>query len=489
MWEFFPISDAHFYLATVAILALCVLLFWAVGYDPRRAGRYLRSNARAVVLNALLVVAAVHALMLAPPPPADAYCVENHRVWGPMVMVQTCDSYDFVRTARHPGRLSMPGSDRQSRPLEIMVASLLTLVEVPNPESRSHSAPAETFDPFERKHDATPCQNCLQSYLGYPYGWPLQPGWLPYVIINFVLLLVSLMIFRRLNDPATVAAEAAVGLLGTFLIFNDVVKGFFWSAHTQMWNVLVPLISISLSLSLMRRPERDWRFMAAAGLLLGIGTLAYASLLICVPAAVAAIALGFRGRRERPRLPALFGKLCLFAAAYAAPTLIWIAVIKRKTGIFYSHEVEAFREYVWMLDSWRAGGAQALLRQTQVFVGQFLVNLWDVSWPVLVLLALALVAGALSPRRLRETIRQRSQILVASSVTLVLCLGFFALMGFYRNRLAFNAAVPLIVCASVIFTGLLERAPRRQAVVTVLLVAAAACGYITLALVRVTWPY
>ena len=449
----FPISDAAFYLATPVVLGLVVFLFRVVGYDPHRAPDYLRRNARWIALNAVLVIVAAHALMLAPPPPPGSPCAESHRVWGPLEMVVSCDSYEFVADASHPGRLSITNSYRQTRPLGIMVASLLTLAERP------------------------------------PYVQLLQPGWLSFVILNFVLLLVALVLFRRLNAPASSAAAVAVAVLATFLTFNDVVKGFFWSAHTQMWNVLLPLISIALSLAFLRRPERSWRFMTATGALLGIGSLAYASLLVCLPVTITSIALGFWINHERPPLLSLFGKLCLFLGAFAAPMMIWTSIIKRTTGSFYYAETQCCRMFVWILDSWKAGGAQALQRQTQAFLGDFLIHLWHVLWPALVLLAITLLVGIMSPPRLKATIRERSLTLAAAAITLVVCLGFFALIGFYRHRLAFPVVVPVLVIASVIITALLERMPKKETVVTILLVVIAAGGFITSALVRITWPY
>jgi hypothetical protein len=102
---------------------------------------------------------------------------------------------------------------------------------------------------------------------------------------------------------------------------------------------------------------------------------------------------------------------------------------------------------------------------------------------------MVLLAGLASPSQLRAVIQARSRILLACVITSVLCLGFFALVGFYRTRLAFNVVVPVLVAASVIATGLLERQPRGLAVTTVLLITMAAAGYVASALSRVTWPY
>lgn len=448
------------YLATLAALAFCVFLFWIVGYDIRRAPRYLLNNWRWLVLSALLIIVATHALLLAPAPPAGSHCVETQHVCGPLNMVLSCDSYQFVESARNPGRLLEYRSWNQARPLGVVAASLLTLIE-----SR------------------------WANVAGYPYGVKHQPGWLSYVILNFVLLLIALMLFRRLNAPVSTTGAAVVVVLCVFLVFNDVVKGFFWSAHTQMWNVLMPVISISLSYTFLRRPIRSRLFMTATGLLLGIGFLAYGSLMICVAAAIVSIGLGAWINRERPSWAALIGNYLLFLLAFAAPVLIWIALVRRASGYFFSPEAEIFRQFVWMLDSWRAGGITALLSQTRIFFSEFLLHFANVVWPAVALLAIVLVIRILSPDRFCETIKQRSLTVTAAGITLVISAVFYALMGFYRNRLEFNVVMPLLVIASVLLTGVIERLSRNQTILTMTTVVLVAAVFVVSALVRVTWPY
>jgi hypothetical protein len=452
------IANEWFYLATVVILALCVLLFRFAGYDVSAAPSYLRSNARWIAFNSLLIVAAAHALMLAPVPPAGTHCVESRRLWGPLTMSVTCDSHVFATVARHPRGLAEPLSFRQGRPLMVMAASVLTRAE-----------------------------------LRYRH---LQPEWFSYVILNFVVLLVALMVFVHLNRPTGTAATVAVAALVTFLVFNDVVKGFFWSAHTQMWNVLMPLMSIALAQALLQQPDRSWRFMTASGALLGIGALAYGSLVVCAAAAIAAIALGFWVHGKRPRLPTAIGKIGLFVAAFVSPTLLWVGLVTIKNGAYHTSEFHECRQLVWIYDYWVAGGPIALENlqtcgkrlQTDWFLGEFLDHLQAVAWPGLVLLAVAVAVGIASPPRLKATLRGRAPTLIAAAVTLILCLGFFLALGVYRNRLEFNIVVPVIVMSSVVITGLLERMPRKQAVATIVLVIVAAGGCAAAALVRLG-PY
>ena len=457
-------TNTQFYWAIAIIITCCLALFWIVGYEIQRAPRYLFGNARWIITNALLILAAVHAILLAPPPPPATHCAETLHVSGPLYMVLSCDSKKFVSAAREPRLLLTYRWWNQARPLAPMAASLLTL--------------AESADPDKQR-----------SILGRPYGVPSQPGWLPYVVFNFVLLLVALMLFKRFNAPGTITSSVATITLSTFLVVNDVVKGFFWSAHTQMWNVLMPLICIALSYSFLRQPVRSWGFMIALGLLLGIGFLVYGSLIVCTIAVIVAVAVGLRLNRDATSRGSLVVKLLLFLVAFAAPALVWITIVNRTVGFFFSPEAEIFRQFVWVWDGWLEGGVGGIRRYAQTFFLQFTFHFANVLWPALILLAIVLVIAKIYPAQIRETIQVQSLTLGAAGITLGVCLIFFGLMGFYRNRLEFNIVAPVLVIASVLISGVVDRLPRKQSLLTMTVVILAAIASIGSALMRVTWPY
>jgi hypothetical protein len=418
------------------------------------------ADVRWAAISTVLVAVAAFALLFAPAPPDGSDCVYTYRLSGSMRMVMSCDSDEFIVVAQHPERLLEKDSYRQSRPLVPAAAALMTRVE----------------PSFVRRRitEDTP---------------PHEPGWLSYVALNLVVLVGALAIFRRLIAPPSTLGTAAVGILTAFLLFNDVVKGFFWSAHTQMWNVLMPLIAISLSRTQLDRPERSWRFIVTTGLLLGLGALAYASMLVCAISAAISIPVGFWINRQRPAPAPLMLQSGLLLGAFAVPTLIWIAIVTSTAGGFSISEAKEFHEFIWILERFREGGTPALLAQSAVFAAEFGTRLWEALWPVLVLLMMVLIPALASPSHLAAVLRGRSRLLLACAITSILCLGFFGAIGFYRTRLAFNVVIPLVVGASAIITSMLERQSRGLAFTTVLLAGSTAAGYIASALLRITWPY
>src|ERR1019366_10797319 len=77
------------------------------------------------------------------------------------------------------------------------------------------------------------------------------PAYLAYIALNIAILLAAFFVLRLIvrpwmsHDGATRIIIAASGLV---LIAYDVVKAFVWSPHTQMFNILVPVLALYATL-------------------------------------------------------------------------------------------------------------------------------------------------------------------------------------------------------------------------------------------------
>jgi len=445
----YPISSGALYAGTVLALCAILALGAALGLTPRRCLRWVRTHWRLTALYTVAALVAVHLIFLAPPVKPGHPCATVVDLSDTLSYGVSCDSDEFIRVARHPGAISVEDSFRQGRPLQSLVAALGAFVEDPHPDRHGSTT-----------LDSAGCTQCLQSAIGNPYDYENQPGWLPYVLLNFVQLLAAVLIFDRLLRRRGTGVNLPVLLLAVLLLANVVSKNFFWSAHTQIWNVLLPVICVAACAALVREPERDWRYMGAVGLLVGFGTLAYGSVIVIVPALIIAAALG-----RRLGGAALFSResvkpTAALTAGAVAPLLAWVALI------------------VWITDALKDGGVGRLIDEAAAMLGDFWSVLWPVMWPPLLLLAVMLVIARAAGVSVREIAESRRELLLAIGATLVVCLPFFALQGFYRERLAFNLAVPVIVAVGVVALELTARARRPYVVVVNLALAYAALGYL-----------
>lgn len=480
----YPISEGVLFAGTICVLALAGWLLAVVGLPPRRILTWLRTHWRLTALYSVVVLVGVHLLFLAPPPKHGTQCVEtDHPFIHSLSFTINCDSLIFEDLARHPQKLAARDQFFQDRPLQPLVAALLTRVEDPGGE-RSPPHPG-------------PCRGCLERLIGYPYGskgQPGQPGWLPYVFINFLELVVALILFDRLLRGGTRFCLPVL-LLGLLLIFNEPVKNFFWSAHTQMWNVLMPLLSIAACAALVRQPARGWRYMGALGLLIGIGALAYASVVVIAPAVVLAEIVGCR-LKHVPVLTRRFGlSVVLLAAGTIGPFLAWASLVRAVSGGFLDAATKYYGEYVWISHALRLGGLSELLHQTEIYLGflhqpasyygQFAPDLFVMLWPALLILVFLAEIGYAGRVRWHDLTEARRDVLVGVGATLLICLPFFALQGFYRDRLEFNFTVPVIVTAGLAALEIRRLTPRRSFAVAVnVVLAIGAAAYIVTALTK-----
>jgi hypothetical protein len=463
----YPISAGVLYVGTIVTLGVIAALFVAIGFTPRRCLRWLKDHVWLTALYTGLTLVVVHLLFFAPPVGPKHFCAYVVHLNDTLSFGLSCDSDEFIRIARHPGEISREGSFRQGRPLIPMVAALGTLVEHPSLDRHTKPAP-----------DVSGCTGCLQSALGVPYQYLNQPGWLPYVFLNLVVLVVAVLTFDRLVRRTGTGVSIPVLLLSVLLLANVVTKNFFWSAHTQMWNILMPIACVTACAAIMRNPERSWQFMSAVGLLIGLGTLAYGTIVLLLPAIVLAGAVGRRLRGERVLTSAAALAAVVATVGTLIPPVAWRVLLVERTGRYYDPETRDYRQFVWMWDAFKDGGVTRLLNQTDTMLREFWPHLWVVSWPPLLLLGVVLLITGIAQLSLHEIAVSRREEFLAVAVTLLLALPFFALQGFYRDRLAFNVAVPIVIAVGLIAVEVTRMAPRAHAVALNVALGCGALGYL-----------
>jgi hypothetical protein len=156
--------------------------------------------------------------------------------------------------------------------------------------------------------------------------------------------------------------------------------------------------------------------------------------------------------------------LASFLAAFAAPQLAWIGAVELKTGSYYSHEIEAYHQIVWIKETLGQGPV--------TFLDAFAANqasFGAATWPVVVwpLLLLAVIVAFRTTGKSRATASLVSidrPLLRGSAITLVGFGVFLALLGFYRQRLSWSLVPPLLVIGALLLTDVgTESTPARRA--------------------------
>ena len=357
-----------------------------------------------------------------------ATCSQDVRFSPALGFPWNCDSPIFVALAQRPVALFDrvgPGKTWQSRPLFIAAGAL----------SRAWMLTALDF-----------------LRLDIPLHARVEPieaaGWLGYLLINVLLVAGAIFLFRRalaeLSVPAATLAAAT-----TFLVANHVVKTYFWTPHTQMFNIFIPVFTLFLASRTLdgtreHAPAREY----ATLLLLGVACLLYGSFLTV--GGVYAAAIAWRRRRGEPKWPGAFLDFARRAPIVLLPTVGWIAFVRRVTGTFYSHETAKWDEFVWPYKEYARNGLPSLVRRAFTYQQHFVdITLGELAVPlaILILLLVLAIGAKIDVRRFRPI---STRLVRACLLALAFNAVFYAGLGFYSGRLSWNLYPEVLVIAVVL---------------------------------------
>ena len=412
----------------------------------------LRSRLREILVAGLLVTIAVGLFLFQPlPEPSELeYCGTPTHVWGPLNVFVNCDSGEFLLLAKHPSLLLTPAHrTRQNRPLYAALGwTLAWPLRALGVESIGR-----------RVLGAEPIGRTGRLYGDY------LPEYGGFLLLNWVLLVASVVLFTRLLDAQSPVAIRALLPLAVLLV-NEVTKAFFWTPHFQIFNVFIPVASIAL-FRWQLSPSRivTWRAAAAIGLLLGVGNLAYGAFALTAGGAALCLVIGER------KLP----KAILLLALFFLPLAAWIAFVTARTGAFYSEEIARFRQFVWLADG-AFRGIGPFGTAVSENLSTYLTMLAEVVIGPALMLGVAIAAARIAGGRSRPTDRERPTARAIAVYVLVDVL-FFAFLGFYRTRLAWTI-VPALLLILGREIGRLERTvPARAGLAVKMGVVGIAVGY------------
>ena len=268
-----------------------------------------------------------------------------------------------------------------------------------------------------------------------PYR-PHAPEFLAYLTINLALMIAALLMLTSMIEQAS-RARAGTELLFVFVALgvNDVTKMFLRTPHVQIYNLFVGCLTVFLAIRLIERDRPlDAREAVWLGLAISMGVLIYGAFLIPLLCVILIQLAWYR----RPLIAALF------ALAAVLPYAAWVAALRAMTGRFYSHEIESFRQFVWILDCAKIG-----TELCAPVIGINLQHFFNAASAVLIVPFLLLcgcrIAGFIWPVPSPVPPDRLRAIGLATALTFGVTAVFLAAMGFYRERLAWLLVPPVLV--------------------------------------------
>lgn len=377
------------------------------------------------MLYSIIIASMMSAFLAAPPLDgrrAQELCVEQRMFVRGLGYLYNCDSYEFVRLAGDPGGLFLEtGKLWQSRPAYVWIGA----------------AAAVPFQLLNRLFERIATSRLFARDW---YQSPINPYYAGFVFFNLVVLVVAAALFIRLSAARDSVAHAILPL--SVLGMNGITKGFFWTPHLQILNVLIPVLAVAASSRILTLPAGKRReYLAAVGLLSGCASLIYGSFVLVPVAATVALLVA----DQRPTGFSGIGSAVAALMLFALPLVVWRVIVVAEAGDFYMHETVAYRQFVWIIDATRSGGgalASALLTNLSLFARTLLIALAIPVASVLVVKGLAQRVAPPSSRK--DMILQRAVLSFY-----VAAVPFFALVGYYAPRLSWQLVPPLLLLLSI----------------------------------------
>ena len=395
--------------------------------------------------------------LLSPKPNGRKFCGETVQLARRLSFPLNCDSMEFIDEAIMPSSLLKRGSERQERPLFVTAAAVPTQLLIhsrfwrliPEHIINSISASPAFHDHYAKHHLSI-------AWSEYPHD--SLCAYVSYIALNGIVVIGSLLLFNWLTI-GTWKFNGTVVAFASLLLATDVVKAFFWSPHTQMFNLLVPLGAVLLCEALIRVPNRSLRSMWTFGFVTGIFTLAYGSFPVLILAGLFGLASHLVAQKDRILWSRFGAQSLALIAGLVLPSGIWITLCKVVAGEYHNRELSVYHQFIWIWESARLGWSE-LLWQSEQHCQQFIAALLPVLYFPLLLLFGTVLFGVALRVPVRLIYRERSSTFIAIAFTTFVCLIYFYLLGTYRERLALNIVLPLILASAILAVGIVERVAR-----------------------------
>lgn len=390
------------------------------------------------LLSLVILIVIVVSFLFSPSPLSHHKYHGKHMSFGNYIgFTINGDSWDYIDAASRPGIILSQEHTRTARPLFVLAGSTMGFPIYCTGQLINKLIP-----------DSQRLTNHQVTYISYFLG---------FLILNFVVLAGALWILSSIFSTSLKLNLLQHSALVIFCCAPPVVKTFFWTPHQQMFYLFTPVFGIWLGSKII---QKGYKHYLISNLLAGILVLAYANFFFLAPLWILAYAWSEKKHgtplRAKWFLRCGAGLLILFS-----PSLFWMLLVVMVNGSYYLHEVEHFRQFVWLLDIFTVPFNE-YVHQVTLNVANYLKTLVEVGrefW-LLWIGGIGVLVSVLLRGSSKEINNYQKKIIILSLISLICTLLFFGLMGYYKPRLTVTiipSLAVLIFAATNSFPGYLRK--------------------------------
>jgi hypothetical protein len=267
---------------------------------------------------------------------------------------------------------------------------------------------------------------------------------LGFLILNIIILSISTILTIKILSPKNTLQRLVTIFVILIMVNNPVTRAFFWTGHQQIFHLLIGPLTIFLILHIYNKNLKQYLLN---GFALGLGILAYGGFITSVLSIFFIICIKDKIKNA-----------ILYLAIAILPYLLWVSFCIIKAGSYYNHEVEVYRQFIWVFDSFQKGD----FLNTLIFnLFRFMSSFSDIQTMMCLIMLLITTLLSLSmyinfqtkTSHLNKDV-EKSKIFIisiASFISISTMFIFYIMMGFYGNRLTWS-----IITTIIVFCGYLQ---------------------------------
>ena len=368
-----------------------------------------------------------------------------------------CDAFGFIGAAINPGYLLTENYNRQSRPLYILsgTAAGYLVYGISYPFHEKISSLAGNRFPVSAEQAGS---NVAVLYFCFYIG---------FILINFLVAFAIVILFHKILELITGEWKHLTLLKYALLLLlfsNQITQWFLWTAHTQMFTLLAPLLCLYISL-LFSLKKLSPKQIVMCCILGGVLLLFYGNFLLLLPC----LAFSSFYRKDGYSLgKKSFNAFVLFPVLFFLPLLLWNVILWMKGLTLFSDELQGYRQFIWVLDA-AEGGIKKLFSSIGKNISTFFKTTAGILFSLILLLAVLLkynrnsIPANGANRVLLSTFNSHILLLTVAGIL------FYTFLGYYADRLT-AFFLPLITLVIAIRLNCVQLPKKTQYILTLIIV-------------------
>ena len=383
------------------------------------------------IANLLLILLVNISFLFSPGPRSgEKYC--GHYIQLKSIgFYYNCDTTTYLQTAKDLGILLEENTVRQTRPI---FAVLGFLVGRPI-QFFIDGIYSKHLQYIDNKYNSLNTGIKYSEIIGYFVG---------YIIINFIVLYLILVFFEKVAMQIT-DGRVSNYMIYTFkyiLISGKVTKAAFSNASTDFFILFTPVFAVFIMLYINKK-MLNLKNIYYMSFLCGLLVLLYGNFMLLLPCILFASYLTDKSLHIKASI--------INTLLFVLPTLLWITFCTMYIGHYYNHEVESYRQFIWIVDKLKISLTEL---ETSFYNNTFKYASTFVELKYFIIIAFVLF-GFIKAKKTEIFISNYAYIIRILIFSFLAFFVFFWALGFYKVRLTYNL-FPIVLCSVLFELSLIE---------------------------------